>query len=92
MPVDDSPKGDYAVSVVRTVTPFLVGLIVGTFGSEIAGLNEATLTPIISGIVGAAYYAAVRALEHKWPKMGVLLGWVTTPTYSKPQKEQVDNG
>lgn len=80
MPVE---PGNYAPSVVRTLTPFLVGLILGVFGTEIAGLDQASLTPVVSGIVGAAYYALVRALEKKWPKIGVLLGWPTSPTYSK---------
>lgn len=87
MPVDEKTK-DYSVSVVRTVTPLLVGLIIGVIGTEIAGLDEASLTPVISAVVAAVYHAAVRLLEEKYPKVGVLLGWKSAPTYSKPSDGQ----
>jgi hypothetical protein len=85
MPV--TPKKDYTASVVRTVTPLLVGLILAIVGTEVAGFDENTLTPVIAAVVAAVYHAVVRALEEKWPKLGMLLGWDVTPTYTKPGEE-----
>lgn len=85
MPLDNK---DYSASVARTLTPILVGLILGVLGTEIVGVNEASLTPVVSGVITAIYYALVRALEQKWPKVGVLLGWPSAPTYSKPSDGQ----
>jgi hypothetical protein len=79
---------DYSASVVRTVTPLLVGLIVGVVGTKLAGIDEATLTPVVSIIVAAAYHALVRGLEQKWPRLGMLLGWDSSPAYSKPSDGQ----
>jgi len=85
MPV--TPK-DYTASIVRTLTPLLVGLVLGVFGSEVAGVNEASLTPVIAAVIAGVYHALIRALEQKYPKVGVLLGWPTAPTYSKPSDGQ----
>lgn len=79
---------DYSASVVRTVTPLLVGLIVSLVGTKLAGINEESLTPVITIVVAAAYHALVRALEQKWPKLGMLLGWDSSPAYSKPSDGQ----
>lgn len=77
------PTHDYSASVVRTLTAIAVGLLLGWLGTDIAGVSEATLTPAISAILGGAYHAIVRALEHKWSKAGWLLGWPVSPTYPK---------
>jgi len=87
MPVDEetpeTKQHNLGASVVRTVTPLLVGLILGFFGSKVAGLDQTTLTPVVSMVVAAVYHSVVRVLEEKWPKWGVLLGWPTSPTYTK---------
>lgn len=78
MPVE---KNDLAVSLVRTITPLLVGLIVGVVGSDVAGITEEALTAAVATVVSAVYYVVVRLVEQKWPKVGVLLGWAQKPTY-----------
>lgn len=86
MPVEGEQKSrssDIGVSIVRTVSALLVGLIVGLAGTKIAGLNEASVTPVVTMLVAAAYHSAVRFLEEKWPKAGILLGWAAKPSYAK---------
>lgn len=78
---EPAPGPDLSVSLVRTFTPVLVGLILGVVGTQVAGINEAALTPAISALLTAFYYTAVRALEHKWPAMGWLLGAAKKPSY-----------
>jgi hypothetical protein len=86
MPVNTEsqpPTHDYTASVIRTLTAIVVGVLLGWLGTDITGVSEATLTPVVSAILGSAYHAIVRAIEHKWPKAGWLLGWPTPPTYPK---------
>lgn len=87
MPVEDSQQSthDYSASVIRTFTAIAVGFLLGWLGSDVVGVNEATLTPLVSAAFAAVYHAAVRAIEHKWPKAGYLLGWPVPPTYTKSE-------
>jgi len=45
--------------------------------------------PATAGVVAAlitGYYTLVRALEAKWPAIGVLLGWKAQPVYDADQR------
>lgn len=86
MRVNESGRADYGVSVVRTVSALIVGLILGTAAAKGLGITEATLTPVVVVVVGGAYHALIRAIEHKWPKAGLLLGYAKAPTY--PDKKE----
>jgi len=72
---------DYITSLIRTATPFLVGLL----GSAAARVgfdmtDETTQALVVFGL-GTAWYAAARALERRWPNFGWLLGNPKQPVY-----------
>lgn len=73
---------DYGRSLIRTIVPLIVGGVVGWLASHGVKVDEATVLPLVDSTVAAAYYAAVRALEHRWPQVGWLLGAPGAPTYS----------
>ena len=76
---------DLIVSYIRTGVPVLVGTIVSWLVTLGIALDPDTQAALIAGLTGAliaAYYAIVRALERRWPAVGVLLGKRTEPTYS----------
>lgn len=70
-------------SVIRTVSPMIVGLIVT--GLAATGLDwqpTAEASALATVIVGAAWYALIRVLEEaSSTKWGALLGWRGAPTY-----------
>jgi hypothetical protein len=72
---------DYSRSLIRTIVPLLVGAVVGWLASHGVKIDEATVLPMIDSIAAAGYYAIVRALEHRWPSLGWLLGAPGAPTY-----------
>jgi len=76
-----------ALSIIRTYVPIGVGALVSwflTIGLDIDADGQAGLIVFLTGLSQAVYYAAVRALETRWPGVGVLLGVAKTPdTYSK---------
>jgi hypothetical protein len=76
-----------ALSIIRTYVPIGVGALVSwflTIGLNIDADGQAGLIVFMTGLSQAVYYAAVRALETRWPGVGVLLGAAKSPdTYSK---------
>lgn len=73
---------DYGTSVVRTVTPFIVGWVVALAAKWGLDLDAATVTPIAASVIGVVYYAVVRKVEEKHPEAGKLLGKAIAPNYS----------
>ena len=65
---------DFLVSLIRTWVPVLVGSLVAMIGVDI---DAAAIT----GAAVAIYYAVVRALEMRFPQLGILLGRKSQPTY-----------
>lgn len=81
---------DYGASLVRTIVPWLVGAVLAFLA--VHGLHlalPAGATSALAGAAAVAYYAAVRAAEHRWPKVGWLLGFATAPNYLDPSKHVV---
>ena len=76
-------------SIVRTFTPIIVGSVVGWFvtrGVPLDGEFSGLLTLVVSGILSAVYYVAVRLLEtYVTPKFGWLLGLAKTPVAYTPE-------
>lgn len=71
-----------APSFVRTLVPLAVGQIVSfaaTLGIEMTEDQETAFTVVLGFVVAAVWYIAVRFIEQKWPKVGILLGWWATP-------------
>lgn len=80
-----------APSFVRTLVPVAVGQIaayLATIGIELPEDVMAAVTVILGFIITALWYTAVRFLEQKWPWIGVLLGWATTPDGYTPAKDR----
>lgn len=84
------------LSVVRTVSPYIVGGVLGFFTTRNITIDpelESALTITVSVGFGAVYYLIVRLLEvYVAPKFGVLLGSLKSPdTYSaKPTADVVE--
>jgi hypothetical protein len=77
-----------ALSIIRTYVPIIVGALASwllvTFAFQLEADVQAHLIIALTGLLQAVYYAAVRALETRFPGVGVLLGAAKTPdTYSK---------
>lgn len=73
---------DFVISLIRTWVPVVVGGFVTwliTLGVEID--SEALVAALVS-ILSGVYYALIRALEVRYPWLGVFLGYNrATPQY-----------
>jgi len=82
---------DYLLSLIRTAVPAAVGLVLAwlarEFGIVLPADLSAELTLVVAGLAIGAYYAAVRALEVRWPWVGRLLGAQGQPTYGRPASD-----
>lgn len=85
---------NYLISHARTFAPIAVGAVLAwlavRFGLEVDGEAQAGLTVLVTGLIQAGYYALARALEQRWPLLGVLLGVPAKPRYpdiAHPSKE-----
>ena len=76
-------------SIVRTFTPIVVGSVVGWFVTAGIPLDDkfgGLLELVVSGLLTAVYYVAVRLLEtYVTPKFGWLLGLAKTPAVYTPE-------
>jgi uncharacterized membrane protein (DUF441 family) len=76
--------GDQAVSLIRTIVPVVVGSFITWLAGRGVDIDGAAVAPIVTTLVVAGYYAAVRAAEQRWPHAGWLLGVARPPSYPKP--------
>ncbi len=81
---------DYLLSLVRTWVPIAVGAVLSwlavKYGVVVPEDISTELTAGLTGVVTAVYYALVRALERRWPKVGsLLLGSKQKPVYVEPR-------
>lgn len=82
---------NYITSAIRTATSYLVAWLLSlAFMPHLLaylGVNSTNAKEWMSALItfglGTLWYLIVRALEHKWPKFGVLLGVPIKPTYAK---------
>lgn len=79
---------NYVPSLIRTYVPVGVGAVAAWLA--VRGLNldagtQAGATAALTGLITGAYYAGVRALETKYPALGVLLGHRAQPVYPKTE-------
>lgn len=72
----------YGRSVIRTTVPLLVGAVVGWLATRGVKVDASSIIPAVDAAIGAIYYAAVRAVEHRWPQAGWLLGAPGVPSYA----------
>lgn len=73
-------------SVIRTVVPLAVGLLLTQAAKHLGvKIDEGLTTEVVTVVVSAAYYALARVLEEnvsRW--FGLLLGKRGAPTYKAP--------
>jgi len=67
---------DYIVSLLRTIVPG----VVGAAASSALALDIDPAAAVV--IVTAVYYAILRAVESRYPVVGVALGWKSSPSYA----------
>jgi hypothetical protein len=80
---------DLLVSYARTLVPmaviFVAGLISKALGVESDNAAIQALVDALQGstalLVSMVYYAVIRALEMKYPWIGILLGYRLAPIY-----------
>lgn len=76
-------------SVIRTVVPVVVGILLGWAARVGLDLPEGAVAEVVTVVVTGAYYWAARALERRWPVAGRwLLGAglpVGQPRYIAPK-------
>ncbi|WP_025620137.1 hypothetical protein [Salinispora cortesiana] len=76
---------DFLISVIRTAVPVAVGAMLAWLASKTGIVldadSSATLTASAVALAIAVYYALARALETRWPWLGVLLGRRAKPVY-----------
>ncbi len=78
---------NYVISSVRTLVPFLVGLLTTWLATKNVRLDDNTVnivTLVLEGVFGMAYYLVVRGLEHLHYRFGWLLGYAKMPAYTLP--------
>lgn len=71
------------LSIVRTVTPVIAGVVALQLIRLGVDIDDATLATIIAAVLSSLYYAGARVLETRWPAAGRLLGRATPPIYAK---------
>jgi hypothetical protein len=68
-------------SIVRTVTPIAVGFLVSVLAH--LGVPSPVAVSAVGAVASVIYYTGVRVLEARYPRLGVLLGALGAPNYSK---------
>jgi hypothetical protein len=80
---------DFATSLIRTITPMIVGYVLAALASAGVKLDDAAaanLGAFMAALFSALYYAVVRIIEKTHPQAGLLLGSVKKVTYMEPKK------
>lgn len=78
--------GNTTPSIVRTLSPLVVGWLLSLPVTAALGVDQGTLTALVTVALSAGYYVAVRALEQRWPGVGVLLGSARQPVYVRSER------
>jgi len=60
-------------SVIRTVVPLVVAVLLGQAARIGLSLPEGAVTEIVTVVIGTVYYAAARWLEQRRPALGRVL-------------------
>lgn len=81
---------DLVVSLIRTVVPVIVGSVLGWLaarGLDLGPEAAAGVIPAVTGLCIVGYYSAVRWLETRHSRAGLLLGRTAQPVYTRPVSE-----
>lgn len=77
---------DYLASLVRTVVPMAVGLLLEWVAKKTGVVvPTGSVAPLVAAGAATGYYALVRLAEHKWPIVGWLLGLAVPPRYAEAE-------
>jgi len=57
-------------SIIRTVVPVIVGVLLGWAAKVGLNLPEGAVTQVVTVVITGAYYALGRWLEQRWPAVG----------------------
>jgi hypothetical protein len=60
-------------SIVRTLVPVVVGVLLGQAARLGLDLPEGAVTEVVTVVITTAYYAASRVIEKRWPGAGRVL-------------------
>jgi hypothetical protein len=71
-------------SVLRTVVPLIVGVLLGLPIVKALGITSDQMTELATAVVTLAYWLVVRGLEQFAPQFGWLLGYAAQPVYTHP--------
>lgn len=80
---------NFAIAIVRTFVPILVGFVANLIARFGFHVNDAEIATEISTGVPVVYYAVVRKAEERWPKVGWLLGKPAVPQYREASDRAV---
>lgn len=72
---------DYLVSLIRTVVPVGVAVVLSWLANVGVDVDSTEATQFLTGLAVAVYYAVVRAVELRVPWVGWLLGMPKPPSY-----------
>lgn len=79
---DPNPLSDLWTSIVRTVTPSLVGWLVAFGADHGLDLTSGAASVLVAQVVAVVYYVAVRVMERaRSTRWGWLLGAPRPPRY-----------
>lgn len=78
---------DLSASVLRTLTPIVVGWALALAAKVGLHLSPDLLTSLLSPVIASLYYVAVRVVEQRVPAAGWLLGKPTVPTHGSAGSE-----
>ena len=60
-------------SIVRTVVPVIVGVLLGQAARIGLDLPAGAVTEVVTVVTTGAYYAVARLVEQRWPALGRVL-------------------
>ena len=79
----------YFISLIRTWVPIAIGWLIAqllTLGVVFDDTTSKMLETALTAATIAIYYAVARWLEQKFPKAGLLIGYIKQPLYVDPTK------
>ena len=81
---------DYITSLIRTICPVVVGAVTAfLIAHGLPDINAAAVEGWLTPVLIAAYYAAIRAAEARWPQVGWLLGKAAQVVYAAPDAKVI---
>ena len=73
---------DLLQSIIRTITPYIVAVIVTSFGNVGVDVDSVAVAQVVTAALAALYYIAVRLLGQIDARFEYLLVMPSKPSYS----------